>query len=100
MKESCQDRAPVPRSSVPAFRPAETRQKLPIGIQTFAKIGEDDCYYVDKTGVIRQLLDACTHYVLSRPCRFGKSLLLDTLGALSAGHEALFRGLAIHPHWD
>jgi hypothetical protein len=41
-----------------------------------------------------------THYFLSRPRRFGKSLLLDTLGELFAGNEALFRGLLIHPHWD
>jgi hypothetical protein len=58
------------------------RRKLPIGIQTFAKIREDDHYYVDKTGFIRQLLDEGTHYFLSRPRRFGKSLLLDTLGEL------------------
>ncbi len=76
------------------------RRKLPIGIQTFAKIRADDHYYVDKTGFIRQLLDEGTHYFLSRPRRFGKSLLLDTLGELFAGNEPLFRGLAIHPHWN
>jgi hypothetical protein len=76
------------------------RRRLPIGIQTFAKIREDDHYYVDKTGFIRQLTDQGTHYFLSRPRRFGKSLLLDTLGELFAGNEPLFRGLAIHPHWD
>ncbi len=76
------------------------RRKLPIGIQTFAKIREDDHYYVDKTGFIRQLTDEGTHYFLSRPRRFGKSLLLDTLGELFSGNEPLFRGLAIHPHWD
>jgi len=76
------------------------RRRLPIGIQTFAKIREDDHYYVDKTGFIRQLTDQGSHYFLSRPRRFGKSLLLDTLGELFAGNEPLFRGLAIHPHWD
>ena len=76
------------------------RRKLPIGIQTFAKIREDDHYYVDKTGFIRQLIDEGTHYFLSRPRRFGKSLLLDTLDELFAGNEALFSGLLIHPHWD
>jgi hypothetical protein len=40
------------------------------------------------------------HYFLSRPRRFGKSLLIDTLGELFAGNEALFRGLSIHPQWD
>ncbi len=76
------------------------RRRLPIGIQTFAKIREGDHYYVDKTGCIRQLTDQGSHYFLSRPRRFGKSLLLDTLGELFAGNEPLFRGLAIHPHWD
>jgi hypothetical protein len=76
------------------------RHKLPIGIQTFAKIREDDYYYVDKTGFIRQLIDEGGQYFLSRPRRFGKSLLLDTLGELFTGHEALFRSLLIHPHWD
>jgi len=81
-------------------RPAMHRRKLPIGIQTFAKIRADDHYYVDKTGFIRQLVEEGSQYFLSRPRRFGKSLLLDTLGELFAGNEALFRGLAIHPHWD
>ena len=76
------------------------RRRLPIGIQTFAKIRADDHYYVDKTGFIRRLVEEGTHYFLSRPRRFGKSLLLDTLGELFAGNEALFRGLLIHPHWD
>lgn len=76
------------------------RRKLPIGIQTFAKIREADYYYIDKTGFIRQLIDEGTHYFLSRPRRFGKSLLVDTLAELFAGNEPVFRGLAIHPHWD
>ncbi len=42
-----------------------TRKKLPIGIQTFAKLREDDCYYVDKTGFARRLIDEGTHYFLS-----------------------------------
>lgn len=53
-----------------------TRRKLPIGIQTFARIREDNCYYVDKTPLILQLIDEGSHYFLSRPRRFGKSLLL------------------------
>ncbi|MEY6434296.1 AAA family ATPase, partial [Thioalkalicoccus limnaeus] len=77
-----------------------TRKRLPIGIQTFAKIREDDYYYVDKTAFARQLIDSGTHYFLSRPRRFGKSLFLDTLAELFAGREHLFRGLHIHPHWD
>ncbi len=77
-----------------------TRQSLPIGIQDFTTIRSGDFYYVDKTPLIRQLVDEGRHYFLSRPRRFGKSLLVDTLRALFAGEEALFRGLAIHDHWD
>jgi hypothetical protein len=76
------------------------RRKLPIGIQTFAKIREADYYYVDKTGFIQRMINEGSQYFLSRPRRFGKSLLLDTLAELFAGNEPLFRGLAIHPHWD
>ena len=77
-----------------------TRRKLPIGIQTFRRIREDGCYYVDKTGYIRLLLDEGTHYFLSRPRRFGKSLFLDTCKELFEGSEALFEGLAVHDRWD
>ncbi len=76
------------------------RRRLPIGIQTFRKIRNQDCYYVDKTVLIRQMIDQGDYYFLSRPRRFGKSLLLDTLRELFAGNEVLFRGLAIHPHWN
>ena len=76
------------------------RRTLPIGIQTFREVRERDCYYVDKTACIRRLLDKGTHYFLSRPRRFGKSLLLDTCKELFEGNEALFEGLAIHEHWD
>ncbi|MDO9141370.1 MAG: AAA family ATPase, partial [Methylobacter sp.] len=76
------------------------RKKLPIGIQTFAKIREDHYYYVDKTPLILKLVSDGTHYFLSRPRRFGKSLLIDTLGELFAGNEPLFRGLFIHDKWD
>ena len=76
------------------------RRRLPIGIQTFRKIRERDCYYVDKTAFIGRLLDEGTHYFLSRPRRFGKSLFLDTLKELFEGNESLFRGLAIHDRWD
>ena len=76
------------------------KRKLPIGIQTFRTMREEDCYYVDKTGFIGQLLDEGKHYFLSRPRRFGKSLLLDTIKELFEGSEELFRGLAIHDQWD
>ena len=76
------------------------RRKLPIGIQTFRKIREENCYYVDKTALIQRLIDEGKHYLLSRPRRFGKSLFLDTLKELFEGNEPLFEGLYIHDHWD
>ena len=76
------------------------RRTLPIGIQTFGKLREDGCYYVDKTTYIRRLLEGGSHYFLSRPRRFGKSLFLDTLKELFEGNESLFDGLHIHGHWD
>ena len=77
-----------------------SKRRLPIGIQTFRKIRQEDCYYVDKTTYIRWLLDEGTHYFLSRPRRFGKSLFLDTLKELFEGNEPLFKGLYIHDRWD
>ena len=76
------------------------RSRLPIGIQSFRRLRETGSYYVDKTPLIRDLVDQSDYYFLSRPRRFGKSLLLDTLGMLFEGHEELFRGLDIHGHWD
>ena len=77
-----------------------SKRRLPIGIQTFSKIRQEDCYYVDKTAYIRRLLDEGTHYFLSRPRRFGKSLFLDTLKELFEGNQGLFAGLHIHDCWD
>ena len=76
------------------------RRKLPIGIQTFREIREGSYYYVDKTHWLKRLVDGGKHFFLSRPRRFGKSLLIDTLKELFEGSEALFRGLAIHGRWD
>ncbi len=76
------------------------RRKLPIGIQTFRKMREENCYYVDKTPHIQRLIDEGSHYFLSRPRRFGKSLFLDTIKELFEGNEPLFEGLYIHEHWD
>ena len=77
-----------------------SHRKLPIGIQTFREIREDDCYYVDKTPLICQLINEGKYYFLSRPRRFGKSLLIDTVAELFAGNAALFRGLYAETHWD
>ena len=76
------------------------RRKLPIGIQTFREIREEGHYYVDKTSFIRRLVENGKHYFLSRPRRFGKSLLVDTIKELFEGSEPLFRGLAVHDVWD
>ena len=76
------------------------KRRLPIGMQTFRELREQDCYYVDKTAYIRRLLDEGKHYFLSRPRRFGKSLFLDTCKELFEGNEPLFEGLDIHDHWD
>ena len=77
-----------------------TKRKLPIGIQTFRTIREEGFYYVDKTPHIRRLIDEGSRYFLSRPRRFGKSLLVDTLKELFEANEPLFRGLDVHGHWD
>ncbi len=79
---------------------ALTRKKLPIGIQTFREIRQDNCYYVDKTGMAVELIQTGKAYFLSRPRRFGKSLFLDTLKELFEGNKALFTGLAAEPLWD
>jgi hypothetical protein len=76
------------------------RKKLPIGIQAFRKMREDDYYYVDKTPLALRLIEEGSHFFLSRPRRFGKSLFLDMLGELFAGSEALFHGLYAHERWD
>ena len=76
------------------------RRKLPIGIQTFREIREDNCYYVDKSGMAVDLIRTGKSYCLSRPRRFGKSLFLDTIKELFEGNKALFEGLAEHNQWD
>ena len=69
--------------------------KYPIGIQSFDKIREDNFVYVDKTNLIYQLVKDGNIYFLSRPRRFGKSLLVSTLKHYFLGHKELFQGLAI-----
>jgi hypothetical protein len=78
----------------------DSRLRLPIGIQTFSTIREGGYYYVDKTPVIERLVHQNKFYFLSRPRRFGKSLLLDTLRCLFEGRQTLFEGLHIHDRWD
>ena len=67
----------------------------PIGIQNFEKIRIDNYLYLDKTALIYQLVKTGSYYFLSRPRRFGKSLLISTLEAYFQGKKELFQGLAI-----
>ncbi len=76
------------------------KRRLPIGIQSFRNLRERNCYYVDKTAFIERLVDEGTHYFLSRPRRFGKSLFLGTLKELFEGNEKLFEGLHVHAGWN
>ena len=69
--------------------------KYPIGIQSFDQIIEDGYVYVDKTGLIYRLVNEGKIYFLSRPRRFGKSLLVSTLKCYFQGRKELFKGLAI-----
>ena len=73
----------------------EQLRKLPIGIQTFEKLREDNYLYVDKTVMVYQIASTSTPYFLSRPRRFGKSLLLSTFESYFQGRKDLFEGLAI-----
>ena len=71
-------------------------RKLPIGIQSFNKIREENYLYVDKTDIIWDLANKGRRYnYLSRPRRFGKSVLIDTLQCYFEGRKELFEGLKI-----
>lgn len=74
---------------------SNTERKLPVGIQSFEKLRDQKCVYVDKTGYIYKLVHEVTPFFLSRPRRFGKSLLLSTLAAYWEGKKELFEGLTI-----
>ena len=75
----------------------ETKQlkRLPLGIQTFSNIIEDDMLYIDKTEYIWNMIHLSKYIFLSRPRRFGKSLLVSTLQAYFEGRKDLFKGLFI-----
>ncbi len=73
-----------------------TLKRCPIGIQTFSNIIEENYLYIDKTALVYQLThDAAKYIFLSRPRRFGKSLLASTLRSYFEGRRELFKGLAI-----
>jgi hypothetical protein len=75
-------------------------QKLPIGIQSFKKLREGDFLYVDKTEEIYKLITSGNVFFLSRPRRFGKSLLMSAMEAVFKGEKELFEGLYIYDKWD
>ena len=70
-------------------------QTLPIGVQSFEKLRRRGDVYIDKTKYIKNLLDDGTVFFLSRPRRFGKSLLISTMEAYFQGRKDLFDGLEI-----
>lgn len=73
----------------------EIFRRYPIGIQNFEDLRNNNCVYIDKTALIYQLTHTDKVYFLSRPRRFGKSLLVSTLDAYFSGKKDLFKGLAI-----
>ncbi|MCK4763780.1 MAG: AAA family ATPase [Candidatus Aminicenantes bacterium] len=76
-------------------------KKLPLGIQTFSKVIKDNYRYVDKTKEIYHLLESGSqYYFLSRPRRFGKSLLISTLKEIFSGSKELFKNLWIYDKVD
>ena len=73
----------------------QTLKNLPIGIQDFEKLRKENYLYVDKTALMHRLVSTGSYYFLSRPRRFGKSLLISTLKAYFLGKKDLFEGLAV-----
>ena len=73
----------------------DKKMKYPIGIQSFDRLREDGYVYIDKTALVYSLAQEGSIYFLSRPRRFGKSLLVSTLACYFQGRKELFDGLAI-----
>lgn len=71
------------------------KRNYPVGIQSFEKIRSGNYCYIDKTELIYRLVKSGQYYFVSRPRRFGKSLLISTLEAYFQGKKELFEGLAI-----
>ena len=76
------------------------KKNLPIGIQDFQILRTSNCIYVDKTELIHRLITEGYYYFLSRPRRFGKSLLISTIKEIFLGNKDLFEGLWIYDKWD
>lgn len=75
-------------------------QKLPVGIQTFKDIRQDDYLYIDKTDIAYDIIDNYRYVFLSRPRRFGKSLFMDTIHNIFEAKKEYFKDLAIEDKWD
>jgi hypothetical protein len=75
-------------------------KKLPIGKQEFKSLIEDNCIYVDKTEYLLKLIDSTAPIFLSRPRRFGKSLMVNTFKELFKGNKELFKNTYAYNHWD
>jgi len=75
-------------------------KKLPIGIQTFKEIIEENYLYIDKTNIAYNLIENHKYIFLSRPRRFGKSLFMDTVQEIFQGNKELFKGLGIYDKWN
>ena len=73
----------------------EIFRRYPIGIQNFEDLRNNNCVYIDKTELIYRLANSAKACFLSRPRRFGKSLLISTLEAYFSGKKELFEGLAM-----
>ena len=70
-------------------------KRLPVGIQTYSEIVNLNCVYIDKTEYIYKMINLSKYIFLSRPRRFGKSLLVSTLQSYFEGKKELFKGLFI-----
>ena len=75
-------------------------KNLPVGISTLSQIRQNNYVYVDKTHHVARLVNQGKYYFLSRPRRFGKSLLVDTLKQAFLGKRELFEGLYLEDNWD
>jgi hypothetical protein len=76
------------------------KRKYPVGLQDFSEVRTGNYAYVDKTYFVEQVATQSKYYFLSRPRRFGKSLLLSTFHYLYLGRKELFEGLYIEDKWD
>lgn len=76
------------------------KKKLALGSQEFSEVINNNCIYVDKTENIYKLVTSGKYYFISRPRRFGKSLVANTIKELFLGNKELFKGLWIYDKWD